>query len=169
VILTMGGGFGRRGLLDVVEAAVGASGSAVVLAVAGRSETMRVALVRRFGGDPRVRVFRFVRRIEALMSACDLLVTKPGGLTTSEALAVGRPMLLTAPVPGQEERNARHLVATGAARTAVTPEDLRREVAALLDDPARLAAMAATARAAGRPRAAENIVAECLAGNRSAR
>jgi processive 1,2-diacylglycerol beta-glucosyltransferase len=163
VVLAMGGGFGRRGLLDVVEATVGASGEAVVLAVAGRNETMRAALVRRFGGDPRVRVFRFVRRIESLMSACDVLVTKPGGLTTSESLAIGRPMLLTAPVPGQEERNARHLVATGAARTAVTPEALRTEVANLLADPTRLAVMAATARAAGRPRAAEHIVAETLA------
>jgi processive 1,2-diacylglycerol beta-glucosyltransferase len=164
VLLAMGGGFGRRGLLDVVGNALEAETGPVVLAVAGRSEKMHESLQRRFGSHPRIRIFRFVRRIEALMSAADLIVTKPGGLTSCESLAVGRPMILTAPVPGQEERNAEYLVRAGAAVTAFSPEELRSSVESMLGSPDRLAEMIAAARKAGRPRAAERIVGEVLDG-----
>ena len=53
------------------------------------------------------------------MEAADLLITKPGGLTSSEALAMKRlPMLITHPIPGQEERNARYLLKQGVAERA---------------------------------------------------
>jgi len=160
VVLAMGGGFGRRDLPDLVAAAAEAEVRPTVLAVSGRSESMHATLRRRFGRRDRVRVFPFVGNIEVMMAACDVLVTKPGGLTTSEALAVGRPMLLTAAIPGQEEWNARHLVGLGAARPVTTQEILRTELDALFADPAALVTMAEAARAAGRAGAAENILAD---------
>jgi processive 1,2-diacylglycerol beta-glucosyltransferase len=164
VVLAMGGGFGRRGLPDVVAPALASSADVRVLAVAGRNEKMKAALARRFGESGRVRILGFVDDIEVLMAAADLVVTKPGGLTTSEALTVGRPLVLTAPVPGQEERNARWLTAAGAARTAVTAPDLDACLGELLGDREQLDAMASAARRAARPDAASRIVADVLAG-----
>ena len=57
----------------------------------------------------------FTDRVPDYMHACDLLVTKPGGLTSSEALAAGIPMALFDPIPGQEEDNARYLTGRGSA------------------------------------------------------
>jgi processive 1,2-diacylglycerol beta-glucosyltransferase len=162
VLLAMGGGFGKRGLLDVVGAALDAGDTTGILAVAGRNEKMRAALLQRFGNDQRLRAFGFVRRIEVLMAAADIIITKPGGLTTAEALAVGRPMLLTAPVPGQEEQNARFLVGRGAAETAVTAKELVGEIRSLLTDPGKLRAMTDAARGAARPDAAARIIEEVL-------
>lgn len=55
------------------------------------------------------------------MAAADVVVTKPGGLSTSEALGLGRPLLLTRPIPGHEEANARYLAAEGTVRLAPDP------------------------------------------------
>jgi processive 1,2-diacylglycerol beta-glucosyltransferase len=97
------------------------------------------------------------------MTASDLVVTKPGGLTSSEALACGTPLVLVDPVPGQEERNSDLLLEQGAAIKANHWLTLPNKVTALLRDPGRLNRMRANARAAGRPRAAFEVVQRSLA------
>jgi len=97
------------------------------------------------------------------MRAADLLVTKPGGITCAEALALGVPMLLLDPLPGHEEENARYLVETGAARVARGPALTAAASELLFARPDRLAAMAEAARQAGQPNAARMIAAEVLA------
>ena len=96
------------------------------------------------------------------MRAADLLVTKPGGITCAEALALGLPLLLIDPLPGHEEENAAYLAGTGAAlvvgRNRVA--DAAHEL--LFRRPERLAAMAAAARRAGYPASALTIAAEVL-------
>ena len=62
-----------------------------------------------------VKVHGFVHNMHELMDAADLIVTKPGGLTTTEILAKGKPMALVAPIPGQEQRNCEYLLEEGAA------------------------------------------------------
>jgi processive 1,2-diacylglycerol beta-glucosyltransferase len=97
------------------------------------------------------------------MACCDLAITKPGGLTTSECLAVGLPMIVNAPIPGQEERNADYLLEQGAAWKAIDAVALAWRICQLQEQPARLAAMAASARAIGRPHAARDVVDTVLA------
>jgi processive 1,2-diacylglycerol beta-glucosyltransferase len=92
-----------------------------------------------------------------LMAESDLMVGKPGGLTTSEARALGLPMVLMRPIPGQEERNAQALVAAGAAVRVPRPGDVGTAVAAILASPDRLRAMRAAAASLGRPRAAFDV------------
>jgi processive 1,2-diacylglycerol beta-glucosyltransferase len=82
------------------------------------------------------------------------MVTKSGGLTTSECLALGLPMVVISPIPGQEERNADVLLEHGAALKANSLHALEFKLRGLLDHPDRLGAMAGAARAIGRPRAA---------------
>jgi len=65
------------------------------------------------GRNKHVQIFGYTRQIPMLMDAADLLISKPGGLTSSEALAKNLPMIITNPIPGQEERNARYLERQG--------------------------------------------------------
>ena len=92
------------------------------------------------------------------MAAADLVVTKPGGLTISECLALGKPMLLVSPIPGQEEHNAGFLMEEGAAWLAYDTIGLEYKLAALMAAPAKLARMAQKSRALGKPDAARNVL-----------
>jgi processive 1,2-diacylglycerol beta-glucosyltransferase len=90
------------------------------------------------------------------------MVSKAGGVTTSEALAAELPMVLVNPIPGQEEENTAFLQAAGAAVVAPRPADLRCLVADLLDHPERLARLREGARQVKRPDAAAHAVAAIL-------
>jgi processive 1,2-diacylglycerol beta-glucosyltransferase len=92
------------------------------------------------------------------MAAADLLVGKAGGLTSSEALARGLPLLIVNPTPGQEERNSDHLLEAGAALRCNNLPTIAWKVERLLAEPGRLDRLRAAALAAGRPRAALDIV-----------
>jgi processive 1,2-diacylglycerol beta-glucosyltransferase len=97
-----------------------------------------------------------------LMSQADLLVTKPGGLTCSEAMACGLPTLLLRPLPGHEEENAAYLTRTGAALIA-DEHDVGTMAHTLLSAaPERLIYMRERARLAGRPTASQTIAADIL-------
>lgn len=156
VVLVMGGGLG----LGVDETAAAVMRARVpelqVLVVCGRNAAAAERL--RASGAGGLQVSGYVRDVERYVAAADLVVTKPGGLTTSEVLALGRPLLLTRPIPGQEEGNSRVLCAAGAALSAASPHAVQREVEQVFEGD-RLARLAAAARALGRPRAAEAITA----------
>jgi len=96
--------------------------------------------------------------MDELMGASDLIVGKPGGLTTSEAMARGLVYVVVNPIPGQEERNSDHLLEEGAAIRCNNLPVLAYKVDKLLDDPARLATMRANALKLARPNAARDIV-----------
>lgn len=89
----------------------------------------------------RVRVFGYVSNVPELMSVSDFVLTKAGGLTTSEALAMGLPMLLYRPIPGQEEQNADYLINEGVARLARNPEQLFIQFERLCHDSEQLNSM----------------------------
>ena len=97
------------------------------------------------------------------MAAGDLVVGKPGGLTTSEALARGLVFVIVSPIPGQEERNADHLLEEGAAIRCNNLPVLAYKIDRLLDDPQRLATMQANVRRLAHPRAAYVIINKLLA------
>lgn len=96
------------------------------------------------------------------MAAADLLVGKAGGLTTSEALSRGLPLALIEPIPGQEERNADHLLEAGAAIRCNNAPAAAWKIAKLLDDSERIERMKDAARKMGRPDAAAEIADDAL-------
>ena len=100
--------------------------------------------------------------MDKYMAASDLLVGKAGGLTTSEALARNLPMALIEPIPGQEERNADHLLEAGAAIRCNNLPAAAWKIARLLDEPQRLIGMRDAARSMARPNAAANIAEDSL-------
>jgi processive 1,2-diacylglycerol beta-glucosyltransferase len=104
-----------------------------------------------------IKVFGFVNNMHELMDAADLIVTKPGGLTTTEILAKGKPMALVAPIPGQEQRNAEYLLEEGAAVRLYDVADAAYYLQRWLSDAVRMRRMAASAQAIARPLAAQDI------------
>jgi processive 1,2-diacylglycerol beta-glucosyltransferase len=101
--------------------------------------------------------------MDELMTASDLVVGKPGGLTTSEALAKGLVFVIVNPIPGQEERNSDHLLEAAVAIRCNNLPALSYKLDRLLADPARFSNMQANARRMGRPNAAKDIVAQLIA------
>ena len=157
-VLVMGGGAGVGPLEDAVKVVLGC-GAVHVLAVAGRNASLRRSLealpVPRGAG---LTVFGFVDPIGDLMAAADLAVTKSGGLTTAECLAMGLAMVVRDPIPGQEERNCDFVLEAGAGVKAQGLDSLGHKVGLLVRDTARRRQMGSAARAAGKPGAAGEIV-----------
>jgi processive 1,2-diacylglycerol beta-glucosyltransferase len=165
VLLMASGGAGVGDLASMVERvlALGSDGNFQVIAVAGRNVQAHgklEALARRYPG--RVVAIGFTNEMHKMMAAADLVVTKPGGLTVSECLALGKPMLLISPIPGQEEHNAGFLMEEGAGWLAYDAIGLDYKVARLMADPAKLARMAARSRALGKPQAARAVLQHVL-------
>lgn len=130
-----------------------------LLVVCGENARLARRLRSRYAdsGMP-VRVFEFVETMPELMAASDLLVTKAGGLTVMEALAVGLPMVLCGVIPGQERFNADYVVQQGAAILTSGVEAAVTVTLQLVGQPQALEAMRARAIAVAKPNAAEEIV-----------
>jgi processive 1,2-diacylglycerol beta-glucosyltransferase len=127
--------------------------------VAGRNERARRELESlRPPPGSELRVFGFVEDVSELMAVADLTVGKSGGLTTAECLAMGVPMLVCDPIPGQEERNCDFLLEAGAGLRANGGAALSFKLTALLSDEQRLKKMRRAALRVGKPRAAEGIL-----------
>lgn len=127
--------------------------------VCGRNEDIRTRVQAAVARSPNsFCVLRYTDRMHELMHLSDLFIGKPGGLTTSEALACGLPMAVFSPIPGQEERNSDHLLEKGIAVRCNELTTLPFKIDELLGDPARLDAMRAAARKWGRPHAARTVV-----------
>jgi processive 1,2-diacylglycerol beta-glucosyltransferase len=163
--LVMGGGAGVGALDQLADTLLTSADGFQLVVLAGRNadmlERLRGLAASRHAG----RLFPqgYTPHVERLMACSDLAITKPGGLTTSECLAMGLPMVVNAPIPGQEERNADYLLEQGAAWKAIDGVALAWRLRELRDDPGRLAAMASRARAIGRPHAARHVIDTVLA------
>lgn len=134
-----------------------------VLAVCGRNERMRRRIERM--ARPAGAVLHplgFIQDVPSLMGVADVVVAKSGGLTTSECMAMGKPMVISGSIPGQEERNADAVIEAGAGYRALTPEEVRYRVRQLLEDPDLRAAVARRAQRFGRPGAA-GVIADHVA------
>lgn len=159
-ILVMGGGLGLGPILEAVDSLAAQPDRAMrITVVCGSNEGLRATLALRHGGDPRVAILGYASDVAGLMRDADLLVSKPGALTASEALAAGLPMILLDPLPGHEEENAAWLTASGAA-TVADSVGVGRTALGICSS-SRLPRMQACALAAGRPEAA-SLVAQFL-------
>jgi processive 1,2-diacylglycerol beta-glucosyltransferase len=163
-VLFMSGAFSMlRGVLGACRGLLELPQPPQVVLVTGRDRRLaaaaRAQLQQR--GLP-VRVLGYVDEVAPLMQAADLLVSKAGGLTTSEALACGLPMIIFRPIPGQEEANTAFLVEHGAALAVPDARALAAAVRDLLADGSALAAMRSACRRLGRSDAADAVVDEVL-------
>lgn len=155
VALVMGGGLGIGPLERMLRAMEDVREPIAAVVVAGRNKRVeaRVLAAAESVSYP-VRVLRFVDNVFDYMHAADVFVTKPGGLSTAEALASQTPMVLFKPLPGQEERNVRVLTDWGVAVRARSIDDVPALLKSVLTDSRRRERMIQAARQHGRPNAA---------------
>jgi processive 1,2-diacylglycerol beta-glucosyltransferase len=154
----LGGGLGLR-IEETVHAVLrSAPPELQLIVICGKNTAARERLE---AAELPMRVFvrGYVNEIERFFAAADAIITKPGGLTTSEALAMRKPLLLTRGLPGHEEGNLRALAESGAAIDVSTPERLERACATVFGDLDRLAHHRATAAAMGNADAGVRIAA----------
>jgi processive 1,2-diacylglycerol beta-glucosyltransferase len=165
-LLMMSGGVGIGGIDSLAARLVAGDGEFQVVALAGRNEDLLARLRTIAAQHPgRLVPMGFTTTIERVMTASDLAITKPGGLTTSECLAMGLPMIVVSPIPGQEERNADFLLENGAAMKAYDAAGLEYRVRRLLASTHQLAEMSRKARELGRPHAAFDVLRVVLGGD----
>src|SRR5687767_13171763 len=159
-LLVLSGGFGMGPVAEIHRELQTLPFPVQILVVCGRNIELRQELAMLDRRHP-THLFGFVENMQELMAVADLVITKPGGLTTSEALAMGKPIFILNPIPGQEAANSDFLLENGAAAKANSTEDLPFRLGKLLGSN-RLKEMAAVAKALGRPRAALDVCREVL-------
>ncbi|MFA6294522.1 MAG: glycosyltransferase [Victivallales bacterium] len=158
-ILLMSGGLGVGGTHLIAERLLNICSDFQIMALAGKNKALLEELKKLERAFPgKLKPAGFTSTIEVNMAASDLAISKPGGLTTSECLAMGLPMIVISPIPGQEERNADYLLENGAALKAHNAAVLEFKLAELLKNPAKLCEMRKSAIRIGRPDAAMEIL-----------
>ncbi len=158
IVLVMGGGMGPTPLDQIIQNLELCGLPLQVLAVAGHDRAMRQRLDGLRGKVALdLHCFGWCDTMPELMGAADLLITKPGGLTTAEALAAGLPMILTHPIPGPEERHIQYLEQQGVAVRASSIADIPQLTFRVLKNPAKREEMSHRARELSRPDAAHAI------------
>lgn len=167
-ILVSAGGFGVGPVEHILQSLSEMQHPAQIVALCGRNEELKGRVEKLAGQLAKtsrtiIKAVGFTKLMDEYMSASDILLGKPGGLTTCEALAKGLVFVIVNPIPGQEERNSDHLLEDGVAIRCNNLPVLAYKLDQLLDDPPRFAAMQANARRLARPDAAKEIVTKLLA------
>jgi processive 1,2-diacylglycerol beta-glucosyltransferase len=163
-ILVSAGGFGVGNISHLLESLSDLKTPAEIVAICGRNEDLRKKLEKLANEKLNSETVRFLpigftREMDKYMSAADLIVGKPGGLTTSESLAKGLVFVIVNPIPGQEERNSDHLLEQGCAIRCNNLPVLAYKIDKLVADQPRFARMKENVRRMARPDAARDIVA----------
>lgn len=160
VLLVLSGGFGMGPVAEIVTELDKVPRPFQTVVVTGRNQELRRELASQDRQHP-THVLGFASNMHELMAVADLVVSKPGGLTSSEVLAMGKPLFILNPIPGQEAANSDFLLERGAAAKANRVEDLPYRIEQLMDS-TKLAEMAKAAKKLGRPRAALAICSEVV-------
>lgn len=159
IILFMGGAYMPISeYIQVLKVIDQVSSRHTTIVVAGHEE-LRFNLAKQYeerSHNPMV-ILGYVDNVHELMAISSLLISKAGGLTTTESLCRGLPTVIYRPIPGQEDANAEFLVRNGAGRRAHSEEDLGEIVTHLLEHPWELKNMAHQTRNLGHPDAAQIV------------
>lgn len=134
-----------------------------ILILTGRNAPLKERIDRDFVREPRVQTVAFTMEVPLYMDACDVLLSKPGGLTSTEAAVKCVPLVHTRPIPGCETCNARFFSSRGLSLYAREPKEAAAAAARLAEREGLRARMQECQRAAIPARAAETVVSYLLA------
>lgn len=159
-------GFGKDKTFNRLKAIIDNLPNLQVVAVAGRNEKMKERfdeLVKTTRTESNVKILSFTNQVPELMSVSDLVITKPGGLTTTESLASGLPLIIIDPLPGQEEENAEFIENSGAGIWVKDSDNIETILLNIFNNPDKLENMKSKARLIAKKNSTQNIV-ETLLG-----
>lgn len=157
VVLIMSGSMGYGNIKDIAGQVHETHGELQLLVVCGTNKVQYEKLMPYHSPD--FRVFSFVDNIDEMMDAADCIITKPGGLTISEALAKELPMILLAPIPGHEERNVEFLLNGGMALRVTKTFPVDEAIYQLYSNPERIRLMEESIRLYHKPNASDDLAA----------
>lgn len=162
-ILITSGGFGVGPVAEIIEKLAALTGKMNILAMAGRNEELFKKIEEiKLPSDKIKRVFSFIDYDQELMAVSDIVIGKPGGLTSSETLAVGRPMIMIDPIPGQEVANANYLSRNLAGIRADDVDEIIKIVRNLLTKNYLLEELTGNVHKLSRPTASREIINDIL-------
>ena len=104
-----------------------------------------------------IKVLAYTNKVPELMSVSDLVVTKPGGLTTTESLASGLPIIVINPIPGQEEENAEFLENSGAAIWIRKDDNVKEKLSYIFSNPEKMKDMKIKAKLLAKKHSTKDI------------
>ena len=157
-ILVMGGGQGLGPMKDAVRSLIKLKRPLQIIVIAGTNlKLVQWIKKSQIKTTKKIIVYEYSNNVDELMEVATLIITKPGGMTTSEVLAKGVPMVVVDPIPGQEERNSDFLVKSGIATRVYDKKKIAHTVDILLNYPERLKSMKEAALKYAKPHAAQDI------------
>jgi len=158
-VLLMGGNHGLGQISSAVKRLARTRKNLQIIVIAGYNRQLYRQLTKSHRKNKNIQIFSHVKNISRLMDASDILISKPGGLTSSEAMSKLLPMIVLAPLPGQEQRNASYLKRHGVAERCDNLRQLPQIVENLLEREDRIKNIQRNALKVSRPYAS-NFVAE---------
>ena len=163
VVLQLAGGFGVGPVEQIFRSVLEVTRPIELVVVTGKNAAAKKKLEAiKPPKQHRAKVLGFTDQMDELMAAADVVVSKPGGLTTSETLARGCGMIVVNPIPGQESRNSDYLLENGAAIKVNNLPTLAMKLSALLEDESRLQQLKSNARRIAKPQAAFEVATRAL-------
>lgn len=155
-VLLMSGGLGSGNIEETLEALDKIPYDFQIITVCGSNQAVKTK-IDEMKTEKRVMNLAFVNNVDLLMDAADYIVSKPGGLTTSEAMAKKLPMIIVDPIPGQEDRNVEFLTNNGVAMAVSTTSPLDDIVYQLLANPRRIDVMRQAIDIIAKPNSTKDI------------
>jgi processive 1,2-diacylglycerol beta-glucosyltransferase len=163
IILQMAGGFGVGPVEKLLGGVLAVEMPLEVVVVAGKNEKLKKELEEMAKPERhRVHILGFTSAMDELMAVADVVVSKPGGLTTSEVLSSGAVLAIVNPIPGQESRNSDFLLENSAAIKINNVATMPHKLIDLLQDTRRLLSLKANSKRLGKPQAAFDIARAAL-------
>lgn len=158
-------GFGKDKTFNRLKAIIDTFPNLQVIAIAGRNEKMKEkfdTLVEKTNSQNTVKILSYTNQVPELMSVSDLVITKPGGLTTTESLASGLPLIIIDPLPGQEEENADFIEKSGAGVWIKENDDIQNILFDVLGNTYKLQDMKIRARLIAKKNSTKDICEKLL-------
>lgn len=162
-ILFFGGGefgLGKTRTFTIFDTLIQLAKDKQIIAIAGKNEKMKTKfeeIVSSNTANNRVKVLSFTNQIPELMNISDLVITKPGGMTTSETLASHLPMIIINPIPGQEEENAKFLESKGVGIWLKKEDNIKSTLQNIFSNPEKLEKMKQNTLTLGKPNSTKEI------------
>ncbi len=157
-ILIMGGGQGLGPIKEIVKSLERVKGEIQEIVVTGTNSRLYNVLKRKMRRyKKKILLFGYTHRINELMDLADIVISKPGGITTAEALSKSKPMIIIRPLPGQEANNTVYLTSVGAAIKVDNPKEAYLAVDELIRNPDKLSKLRESVKKIAKPKASINI------------
>ena len=153
-------GLGKSNTFEVLKTFAENFPDVQIVAIAGKNKNMKekfTELVEETDRCDTIKVLDYTNKVPELMSVSDLVVTKPGGLTTTESLASGLPIIVINPIPGQEEENAQFLEENGLAIWIKKDDNIKEILNYIFSNPEKMKEMKIRARLFAKKHSTQDI------------